>query len=124
MTPAELQRAEAREEANRIRLARVGRIRELEVGQRRAAPWVLTPPEELEAMFVFDFLRSVPYVGLSTIRVINKRAMHDHVNLATTLGKLHPKARRWLATCLGEHQDRFHMAVRRRNGVLRARPQG
>ena len=119
------QRMEALEVANRLRLARVARVRELEAGESLAAPLVMDPPEELEGMFVFDFLRSVPRVGLGTIRRMNRLAMKEHVNLVTTLGKLSPRERHWLATRLGERQYRARaLARRKRDRVLRARPQG
>ena len=59
---------------------------------------VLDPPAELERYLVFDVLQWAPRYGRPKLRALNARAIRlGQLNLASEVGALTERQRRWLA---------------------------
>lgn len=107
------------ERANRRRLERADLLACLRGRQLDPVALVCEPPECLRGMFVFDFLRQVPFIGKTKIREINRLAMRDQINLAVEVGEMTKAKRQWLAA-------RIDVGSQRAQGrwPIAARPQG
>lgn len=108
-------------QANRLERAQL--LAALRDRQLNAAALVLDPPVCIQTMFTFDLLREVPGVGDVRLREINRRAIHDQINLAVAVGELTPLRRQWLADVLQNRRGRPRTLPEGR-WPLSNRPQG
>jgi hypothetical protein len=99
VTPGPLpqrQQALKRANANRAKVAQLKRrLHEREV---TLAEVILDPPPETQRQLLFDVLQWTPRYGRRNLRALNARAIRlNQLNLASELGAITDRQRRWLA---------------------------
>ena len=93
-----IQRQEALLKANRIRVFRANKKKDLKVGKASILDILLDPPAELETAKIFDFLLATPKRG----RVkVNKLLTQCRISPSKTIGGMSERQRIELVSMLG-----------------------
>ncbi len=90
------QRDQALSIANRNRIAGSQLRKRVVAREVTMSSLIEEPPEEIRGLLVWNVLLWQPRWGIAKLSRLNRKAVMGHRNLATTVGGLSPRTRRWL----------------------------